>query len=56
MFYFSALLIPGASDFAPIRGSESLSCLAEEPARAITPPSNDKKVDYNDDIIKIGKS
>ncbi|XP_022119520.2 kinesin-related protein 4 [Pieris rapae] len=49
---YNALLIPGGSGFAPI-SSESLSCLTEAPTRAITPPSRDKKVQFNDEIIEI---
>ncbi|XP_045520065.1 kinesin-related protein 4-like [Pieris brassicae] len=49
---YNAFLIPGGSDFAPI-SSASLSCLTEEPARAITPPFRDKKVNFNEEIIEL---
>ncbi|XP_047519330.1 kinesin-related protein 4-like isoform X2 [Pieris napi] len=49
---YNAFLIPGGSDLAP-HSSASLSCLTEQPARAITPPFRDKKVNFNDEIIEL---
>lgn len=51
---------PGnTTDFVPIQNPSKLSTLSSLPEendnRMITPPPHDKKVNFNDEIIELGK-
>ncbi|XP_053600382.1 centromere-associated protein E-like isoform X1 [Plodia interpunctella] len=52
---YNSMLMPGARDFVPIQDESKLSSVPEEP-RLITPPPNERRVNFKDEVIDLALS
>lgn len=50
------MYIPGVTEFAPIQESSNLMPLPEDSQRSVTPPMRDRKVNFDEEVIVVGKS